>query len=555
MKKHFGIIFFIFLSGLNGICMASNRLDSLLKTLDEMINNDKLYVDIKERNIESLKSSMKDNDLSKEIIYHINNSLFLEYKSYMSDSAISCLQKNLDIARDLNDSFKINETLLDCATIYTSLGLFNEAFDELDNLNKSILNKKQKISYYLCLRSIYGGIAQHTLANSSNREKYWIQNGIYTDSALLIIANRNDSEYMKIEELRLREAGKLDDALKVNDSRLQGIKEFSPQYAIIMFHRSLLYRKKEDVENEKICLILSSISDIQSVIKDNASIPVLANILYRENDINRAYKYMSYALANARTCNTRLRSSDLVNIQTIIEKAYNEKSEKQKYNLRKYLILISVLSIFLVISIFFIYKYTKKIVVANKHIKEANSHLAILNKQLLDINSKLDKANSNVREANHIKEEYIGYFLNMCMEYIDKIDNYRRMVNKMLKERQYEDLFIKTKSTSLKEDELKGFFINFDTMFIHLFPTFVDKFNDLLVDDAKIILKKGEILNTELRIYALIRLGVESSLKISNFLGYSVNTIYNYRTKMKNKAIIPREDFEWTVKQIGSFYK
>lgn len=197
----------------------------------------------------------------------------------------------------------------------------------------------------------------------------------------------------------------------------------------------------------------------------------------------------------------------------------------------------------------------KKMTIISKSEEEANAHLAVLNKQLLDMNSQLKKTNSDAREANHIKEEYIGYFLNICLGYIDKIDNYRKMVNKKLQEKKYEDLLRIVKSTSLKEDELKELFINFDTMFIHLFPNFVEKFNDLLVDDAKIILDKGEILNTELRIYALIRLGIRDSVKISNLLGYSVNTIYNYRAKMKNKANIPREDFEWTVRQIGTFYK
>lgn len=556
MKKHLLLwIFLLFLPGLNHVCIASSdRLTSLLKTLDEMIENEKAYVDIKKLSIEGLKNSVKNNDLPKENIYHINKSLFLEYKSYLSDSAILYLNKNLDIAYDLNDSLKINETVLDCATLYSSLGLFKESLDILEKLNWKKLDKEKRILYYLCLRSIYGGIAQYTLDNRG-KSNYWRQHSLYTDSALITIGNPKHPEYMRIEETRLREDGKLDDAIKINDKRLQEVKEFSPQYATIMFHRSLLFRKKGDTVNEKICLALSSISDVQSAIKDNASISILANILYREGDINRAYQYMSFALTNASIYNTRLRSSDLVNVQTIIEKTYHEKSEKQKHNLHKYLILISMLSLFLVISAFFIYKQMKKREVINKRIKEANSHLGILNKQLLDVNSQLEKTNSIAREANHIKEEYIGYFLNTCLEYIDKIDNYRKMVNKKLQERQYEDLFRTTKSASLKEDELKELFINFDTMFVHLFPNFVDKFNDLLVDDAKMILKKGEILNTELRIYALIRLGIQDSVKISNFLGYSVNTIYNYRTKIKNKANIPREDFEWTVKQIGVFYK
>jgi len=554
MKKTLLRIFFIFLSGLSPFCIAAEQLSFLVKTLDEMIENDKVYVEMKERNIEGLKNSMKNNALSKDNIYYINKSLFLEYKSYKSDFAISYLNKNLDIAYDLNDSLKINETALDCAFLFASLGFYKEALDAIDRVNQKLLTMDTKFSYYLCMRNIYGGIAQYTLDNR-HKESYWEQNRIYTDSALMITGKSEHPEYIRLEEVLLREANKLDDGLKLNDKRLEGVIKYSPQYAIIMFQRSLLYRKKGDIENEKICLSLSAISDIQSAIKDNASISILANILFQEGDINHAYTYISFALSNANICKTRLRYGELVNVQTIIEKAYHEKSEKQKQNLRKYLVLISILSIFLVIAAFFIYKQMKKMTVISASVEEANAHLAVLNKQLLDMNSQLKKTNSDSREANHIKEEYIGYFLNICLGYIDKIDNYRKMVNKKLQERKYEDLLRIAKSTSLKEDELKELFINFDTMFIHLFPNFVEKFNDLLVDDAKIILNKGEILNTELRIYALIRLGIRDSIKISNLLGYSVNTIYNYRAKMKNKTNIPREDFEWAVRQIGTFYK
>jgi hypothetical protein len=169
------------------------------------------------------------------------------------------------------------------------------------------------------------------------------------------------------------------------------------------------------------------------------------------------------------------------------------------------------------------------------------------------MNTELKRKNHEVAEANHVKEEYIGYFLDECSKYIDKLDNYRRMVNKKLQVRQYEKLYTITKDNSLKENELKELFVNFDTMFVNLFPDFVNEFNSLLLDGEAIVLKKGEILNTELRIYALIRLGISDSSKIANFWGYSVNTIYNYRAKMKSKANISREDFELEVRKIGAF--
>ena len=171
------------------------------------------------------------------------------------------------------------------------------------------------------------------------------------------------------------------------------------------------------------------------------------------------------------------------------------------------------------------------------------------------MNNTLKKINFEVTEANYIKEEYIAYFLNQCSKYIEKLDDYRKMVNKKIQDKQIENLYKTTKNNNLKEDELEELYTNFDTMFMHLFPDFIEKFNSLLLDDEHIYIKKGEVLNTELRIYALIRLGIDDSGKIANFLGYSVNTIYNYRAKIKNKAKISREDFEWTVRKIGTFNK
>ena len=187
--------------------------------------------------------------------------------------------------------------------------------------------------------------------------------------------------------------------------------------------------------------------------------------------------------------------------------------------------------------------------------KETNTELKTLNQKLHNMNNELRKINLEVTEANHIKEEYIGYFLDECSKYIDKLDTYRKMVNKKIQDKDIEGLYKTSRNSNLKEDELRELFVNFDTMFIHLFPDFIDKFNALLLDDEQLVLKKSEVLNTELRIYALIRLGIDDSSKIANFLGYSVNTIYNYRAKMKNKAKIQREDFEWTVRKIGTFNK
>jgi len=168
------------------------------------------------------------------------------------------------------------------------------------------------------------------------------------------------------------------------------------------------------------------------------------------------------------------------------------------------------------------------------------------------MNDQLSGTNTELSEANHIKEEYIGYFLNLCSSYIDKLDDYRKMVGKKLSGGQAAELLKLTKTSNLKEIELEELYSNFDRMFLDIYPDFVDEFNKLLMDNEKITPKKGE-LNTELRIFALIKLGVEDSSKIAKFLGYSVNTIYNYRAKVKNKTKISRDIFETTVRKIGTY--
>lgn len=551
MKKVLSL-FCIYLIAINNL-PAKNELDSLFKELDNKIKNHNLYIELKESKIEELKFEKTKPNTPVEKIYSLNNAIYAEYKSYISDSAIRYLNLNMDIAYSLNDQSKINEVSITTANLFSALGMYKEAIDIISNVKKEYLNKTELIEYYSTFRHIYSGLGLYT-QNSRDKWRYWRKNDAYKDTILSLTA-KNSEAHLRIIENTLREQGKIDEALKVNDERLNHTKTGSSDYALVTFHRSLLYRKNGDIENEKKYLILSAIFDIQSAIKDNASISMLADMLMQEGDIDRAYKYVRFSLENINDYNTRIRSSEILNIQTIIDKAYQAKSDKQKKTLHIFLILISILSLLLIISVCYVYKQMKKGIIIGKRLKETNQELNSLNLKLHNMNNELKKINFEVTEANHIKEEYIGYFLDQCSKYIDKLDEFRKMVNKKVQDKQYETLYKTTKDNTLKEEELKELFINFDTMFIHLFPDFIEKFNALLQDDEHVLLKKGEVLNTELRIYALIRLGIDDSNKIANFLGYSVNTIYNYRAKIKNKAKISREDFEWRVRKIGTFNK
>ena len=550
--RNLSLFFILFLLTINP-CRANNELDSLFIELDNKIKKKDIYIELKEIRIKELKTESTSTNLSINNAYALNTLLYKEYKSYISDSAIAYLNKNLDLAAILKDQTKINDTSIAMANLFAILGMYKEAIDMIDRVNRDYLDKSQMIEYYSTQRIIYNSLGLYS-HNNRDKSRYQQMAKAFRDT-LSNIADKSSEAYLRIEEIQLRIDGRISDALLVNNRRLSMTVIGTPEYALVTFNRSLLYRKNNDTIMEKKYLILSAISDIQSSIRDNASIPILANMLMQEGNIDRAYKYVRFSLDNINDYNTRFRSSEILSIQTIIEKAYQKKTEEQNNKLRLFLILISVLLVLLTISIFYVYKQMKKGIIIGKRLKEANLELNTLNQKLHNMNNELRKLNMEVVEANQIKEEYIGYFLDECSKYIDKLDALRKTINKKIQEKQIESLYKMTKNNNMKDDELKELFRNFDIMFTHLFPDFVEKFNSLLMDEEQIILKKGETLNNELRIYALIRLGIDDSGKIANFLGYSVNTIYNYRAKTKNKAKISREDFDWTVKKIGTFRK
>jgi len=343
-----------------------------------------------------------------------------------------------------------------------------------------------------------------------------------------------------------------DEALKLLLPYFPTIKENNHDRAIIAFSISEAYHGKGERNLEKRWLTISSIYDIRSATKEYISLRSLAFILYEDGDINRAYNYIKRSLEDALFCNARLRTIEISQMLPIIDKAYQLQTEAHQRDLIISLVSISILSLFLIIAILFVYRQMKKLALTRKHLSIANEQLSNLNKELSLTNQQLKATNNTLGEANIIKEEYIGRYMDQCSVYIDKLDEYRRLLNKTAVAGKIEELLLKIKSKQFIEDELKEFYDNFDSTFLQLFPTFVEEFKALLSDHEDVTLKSGQLLNTELRIFALIRLGITDSVKISHFLRYSLSTIYNYRTKLRNKAIGERGEFEENVMRIGT---
>lgn len=541
------VLFFLFVSICN-LSFASDKLDSILTKLDETIRNHEVYASQRESRIRELKTAKAHVKPSSVEYYDMNMALYKEYKAFICDSAVHYLNENVMLAQRLNDPARETKSKLLLSYQLSSAGMYKEAVDVLESISRSQLSGDFLGEYYSCQEHVYGELCCYT-QDKVSAGRYWQVSQNYRDS-LQSVLNPDNDRARSIQEAELRDKKEFANALKMNDKRMSGVAFGTPEYALVTFHRALIYKYKEDSENEKMYLALSAMSDIQSAIEDHASLWMLAQILYTEGNIERAYLYIRFSWNSTSIYNARLRSLQSAGILSLIDKTYQAMSEKQNRTLQFYLLLISTLTILLIAAMIYIYRQMKRLSLARNHLQSANGQLKSLNAELQQMNGCLQAANTALSESNHIKEEYIARFIKLCSTYIDKLDGYRRMVNRKISAGHIDELYKITRSQNALDDELKELYANFDTAFLHLFPDFVDKFNSMLQEEGRIVLKKGELLNTELRIFALIRLGIDDSSQIAEFLRYSVNTIYNYRAKVKNKASVSRDDFEKLVAEI-----
>jgi DNA-binding NarL/FixJ family response regulator len=409
-----------------------------------------------------------------------------------------------------------------------SAGIYKQAEDMLEEIDKRCFTKTDYVDYYQAKVHIYTQLYTNTQTINDN---YGELMELYKDSLINILPAENETSLLLVEE-RLRNQDKFDKALKINDIRLKRLKKdtsASPEYALAAFHRAYTYRMMGDNEKYKYYLALSAISDIVSATRDHASLWMLAETLLAEQDVDRAYNYMRFSWDEILLFNAHVRKWQSADILYAIDGLYSKMLKKQNRKLFYFTVVISLLAILLIVALYYNRLHRKKLSVMGRNLQTANEALV---------------------ESNRIKEEYIGQFIRMCSLYILKLDEYRRLVIKRIKNGQTNELLHISERERELDKETDDLLHDFDTAFLNIFPNFVEKFNKLLLSDQHITLKKGEILNTELRVYALIRLGISDSAKIAEFLHLSVNTVYNIRVRVKNKAIITRQEFDERVKNI-----
>lgn len=530
MKKFTYIFIFIHTFSVH----VQSSVEQSLQELDKYILLRDSFIQLKEKRINTLKQSLdvKTDDMSKLNIYE---SLFEEYKSFIYDSAYVYAQKSHEVAQYVQDKNKIVETQTNIAFCYLSSGLFKEAFDILTSIAIQNYSEDVKKHYYTLLARLYYDMADYN--NGEPFSSVYVNKGIqYCDSAItyLPIDSPNLWYIVGMKRMQQRDYGSAIDAYQ---TLLHSPNLDDHTSAIATSSIAYMYWDMGNTERAILSMIQAAISDIKSATKETVALQNLANLLYQKGDVGRANKYVRLAMEDANFYNARQRKIQISAILPIIEKERMEMVEVQKNNLIIFAAVVSFLCVLLLISLLVIRKQIKKLGKARSIIEKQNGNLQTTNDKLL--------------EANIIKDEYIGDFFSLNSEFIEKMEEFQKWVNRKVLAKQYDDLMkIPQKMDARRERE--DLYSRFDQVFLKLFPDFVDNFNDLLKPEERIELKKGELLNTDLRIYALIRLGINDNEKIAQFLNYSVNTIYTYKTKIKNKAKFSNEDFKKKVMGIKS---
>lgn len=511
---------------------ANSENDSLLKVLDKVISERLVYTEKKEATIKELKAKKKEQKTLDDM-YRLNSEILHQYETFICDSAEQYIHENIALAQKMGNKRYLLEGKLQLAFVYSLSGLFVQANDIFKSIHLDILPDYLKAMYCWNRIRYYENLIKYT-DDARFSDEYMVKKEAYRDTVMIILYDKSD-EYAKEKAIKMQDDGSKEESLKILYRIYDKQKPDTHGYAMMSMGLSRAYKLVGNLDLEEKYLIIAAMTDIKLAVKENEALLTLAVNLYHKGDIDRAYNYIKVALNDAIFYNSRFKNTVIARIHPIIENTYLIRLEKQKQNLRFYILLTSLFVVALAITLYFTYKQTKLVSRAKKNLK-------IMNEELVELNKNLD-------EANLIKERYVGYFMNQCAVYINKLDEYRKNVNRKIKTGQIDELY---KSSSRPfEKELEGLYANFDKAFLKLYPNFVDEFNSLLKPEDTYKLEKDQ-LNTELRIFALIRMGITDVGQIAVFLHYSVQTIYNYKSKVKRMSILDGNLFEEEVKKLAS---
>ncbi len=506
----------------------AQKLEDVLSELDNVIEHKQDYRSTRQKKIDELKEQF-DNSATDEQRSQLAYQLYLQYSHYKADSALFFLDAEASCNNIKENTKLLTQNHINKAEVFAIIGAYDTA-EQYINMACATAHTDNTLltRYYHVCRTLYGWKANYMQRVEQTAQELLTTTQQYRDSIIAVEANPL-SRAVVIADNYIQKGNSNQASITLSKLSLEDNQE-DQQLAYIQYIKSEVARLQGNTTEQMVQLALTAQNDIRRGVTEYSALQELANLLFEKGDLVRAYNYLLCAMEDASTCNARLRSVEISNIYPIIEKAYEEHTKATQNRVRILLAGLSILAILLICGLIFLRHEMRKLSAARSLLGEKNIQLNETNSQLL--------------QMDHIKEEYIAIYLGKCRHYIDSLEEFRRHLLKLAKNNQHTELMKTLKDDSLMEKDQEQFYSDFDNAFLDIHPNFVDKFNELLRPEERIFPKKGERLTTELRIFALIRLGVKDTAEIAHFLNYSMPTIYNYRSRVKAKSIYNKDEFD-----------
>jgi len=494
--------------------------DTLLMQLNKAIVEKGRYEKIKLQRLEEyhrqlIRTPRKDLEQQFQVLTKLTE----EYKTFNYDSAFTTIQQLQRIAYALHDTIRIAYAKNQLGFVLLSSGMFKETLDSLAHQPMQGMPDSIRVDYYFIMARTYYDLVDFDFDRFFTPAYIRLGNS-YIDSAKNICPS-DSYMFMYLRGLKNLKNENNQEALADLNQLLARPDLTHHQLAVVASTLSYFYISRDQPDQAIRLLAQASIADIKSATKETAAISSLAQLLYTKGDIKNAYSYIHQAMDDAVFYGARQRKVQVGSTLRVIAAAKLNNVEEQR---KIWLIYSSVVTALVVLVIFFAY---------------------ITYKQL----KKRKIAEKALQESNKIKEEYIGYYFNANSEYLGKIEAFKKSIELKLITKKIDDIKITVNTINLKK-EREELYNSFDIIFLKLFPDFVTVFNSFFAEENKIVLKEGQLLTTELRIFALIRMGIHDNEKIARILDYSINTIYNYKARVKGKSLLPNEEFEKKVMAI-----
>lgn len=535
----------------------------LLDSLDVVLSQAPHYTQAKESAL--LHSKERLGSVSDpEERYWLYRELYTGYSAYNSDSALLYSARALEVARALDRRIWVDDVLLNRAYIMSATGMFTEANHTLEQIDVGTLNPRTFLKY--CETALFVQTHADQYADVRNAILPYSETTGELLEQLCEDLPAHDPDYywlsgwhaLRSEETAAAMIPTLENCLR--DSHFATRADAKNAWML-----SALYNKVGNPEQRLHYLILSAMADVRASVYEIASLEEIASLTFDQGDLDHANSYISYCIQCANRYRNRVRIVGMANLQFRISEAYEAQNSAQRAHINRYFLLMMAIIALLTVALCVIFVQLRRIRKRGKQLDNANAALQERVSELQDAREQLAAANASlsalyasvkedareIARVNDAKEKYIADIFSICSQDISKLDEFRKRINRLIMAGRFDEVRQLTKSPELSHAELKELYANFDRIFLQIYPDFVADFNALLRPGQQIELKKGEMLNTELRIYALVRLGLNDSVKISRFLHCSVQTVYNTRLRMRNRSDIPREEFAERVRTLG----